>query len=132
MSRSHHGRDDTRRGYCLCGNEYPRPVAERAQAAAERIVRDKLGADPPLVCDWSVEFRAAKKPSDDVDAIREALLAGRAWISWLRDDRLADDMRLMHGPPASGEYGQQQGVRQPGATEPATPSSSATGRRAAR
>jgi hypothetical protein len=26
----------------------------------------------------------------DTGAIREALLAGHAWISWLQDDRLAD------------------------------------------
>lgn len=105
MARSQHGRDDTRPGCCLCGNEYPCPVVERAQAAAERIVGENLSEDPGLVYDWSVEFRAARKPPAEVDVIREALLAGRPWVSWLRDAKIADDLRLMHGAPASGDYG---------------------------
>jgi hypothetical protein len=40
----------------------------------------------------------------DVGAIREALLSGHVWVSWL-NSRVADDMRLIHGAPVSGEYG---------------------------
>jgi hypothetical protein len=78
---------------------------DRAQQAAERIAEKNLGIDPPGIYDWCITFRDAKKAPTDVGAIREALLSGHAWVSWLQDDRVADDMRLMHGPPSSGHYG---------------------------
>lgn len=105
MSRPAHGRDDSHPGYCLCGNEDPCPIVERAQAAAERIVSQKLGERPAAVYDYRVLYRDARKASADTGTIRETLLAGYAWMSWMEDARLADDMRLMHGPPASGDYG---------------------------
>jgi hypothetical protein len=105
MPRPSHNPDETRPGHCQCGNPDPCPIVDRAQKAAERIAEMKLGIDPPGIYDWCVQFRDARKAPTDTGAIREALLSGHAWTSWLRDDRLADDMRLMHGPPASGDYG---------------------------
>ena len=64
----------------------------------------KLGIDQPGIYDWCVLYRDARKAPADTGAIREALLVGHAWISWLQDDRLADEMRLMCGPPSSGDY----------------------------
>src|ERR1022692_2592493 len=100
--RPQHGLNDSQPNVCLCGNEQPCPIVERAQAAAERIAEMKLGENPPGVYDWCVIYRDARKAPADAGAIREALPPGHAWISWLADDRLADDMRLMHGPPRSG------------------------------
>jgi hypothetical protein len=105
MPRPSHSPDETTPGYCLCGNPDPCPIVERAQEAAERIAEMKLGIEPPGIYDWCVLYRDARKAPTDAGAIREALLSGHAWTSWLQDDRLADDMRLMHGPPSSGEYG---------------------------
>jgi hypothetical protein len=104
MPRPAHSPDDTRPGHCLCSNPDPCPIVERAQAAAERIAEMKLGINPPGIYDWCIPFRDATKAPTDTGAIREALLSGHAWISWLTDDRLADDMRLMHGPPTSSDY----------------------------
>lgn len=105
MPRARHNRDASRPGYCQCGNPEPCPVYQRAQAAAERIAREHLGDRPALVYDWRILYRDAAKPPTDIGTIREALLAGYAWTSWMEDPRIADDLRLMHGPPASGDYG---------------------------
>jgi hypothetical protein len=105
MARPQHAVDESRPGFCLCGNPDPCPVVDRAQRAAERIAEMGPGEDPLVVYDFCVVFRDARKPPAEAGAIREALLSGHAWVSWLRDARLADDMRLMHGAPSSGDYG---------------------------
>ena len=86
MTRPSHSRDDSRPGYCQCGNEYPCQIVDRAQAAAERIVAERLGEDPPGSYDWQVLYRDARKAPTAVGEVREALLAGYAFISWMRDD----------------------------------------------
>jgi hypothetical protein len=39
-----------------------------------------------------------KRPPTAVEDIKDALLAGRPWISWL-DDRVTAAMRAMYGDP---------------------------------
>jgi len=92
---------------CICGD--PRctiHIREQTLQETAEHIHHYLSGPPGLPgwYDYRVSYRDAKRPPTDVEAIKDTLRSGHAWISWL-DPKVADAMRLMFGPPSSGDYG---------------------------
>lgn len=79
-------------------------VEQIVQRAAEFIATSQAGPVDPYFPDYVVHYLDARRPPADIQVIREHLLSGNAWASWLRSATVVDAMRLLHGdPPAQNE-----------------------------
>jgi hypothetical protein len=91
---------------CTCGDPAcTRHIHEQAlQETAEYIHHQLSHASDPSPYDFRINYRDARRPPMGVEAIKETLRTGHAWISWM-DPKVVDAMRAMFGPPSSGDYG---------------------------
>lgn len=70
-----------------------------AQNTAEYIAANLLPQHAVNTTDYLVKYTGDARPPRDVAEIKEVLLTGDVWLSWL-DDHVTDAMRRLHAPAA--------------------------------
>jgi len=90
---------------CICGDPACTVhIREELLQETAEFIHHHLSAPPAAWYDYRVTYADARRPPTDIEAIKDELRSGHAWISWL-DSKVADAMRLMFGAPSSGDYG---------------------------